>query len=193
MDLFIPNFHSALAVVINSSSNTLETNLKVTFSKTNTDAQSPLLRSFRPRLWLCRLQLWRSKMSPSCTQRGARQREALPVLPKEETEGVGKALNGMAFAAVMACWVNWNPCGVVGEVPWVSLKCPISASITGERCCLQWPGCTRGAGEEGGRTLAQESGDCTVSTGSTTAWPVSWSESCRHSEPLFLHPQISWD
>lgn len=94
MDVFIPNFHSALEVVTNSSSNILETNLKVTFCKTSTDVHNPLLRSFRPRLWFCCPKLWRSKMSASCTQRGTQQRETLPMLSKEESEGVGKALNG---------------------------------------------------------------------------------------------------
>ena len=68
MDVFIPNFHSALEVVTNSSSNILETNLKVTFCKTSTDVHNPLLRSFRPTLWFCCLKLWSSKMSASCTQ-----------------------------------------------------------------------------------------------------------------------------
>lgn len=49
---FIPNFQSALQLVINST-NILETNLKGTFSETCTDAQNTFLRTLGPRPWFC--------------------------------------------------------------------------------------------------------------------------------------------
>lgn len=49
MDPFIPNFQSALQLVINFP-NILRTNLKSTSNKTCTNAQNILLRSFRPKL-----------------------------------------------------------------------------------------------------------------------------------------------
>lgn len=132
----------------------------------------------------------RSNQFPSYTQRGTQQRWILHMLSKEDIQGVGKALNGGGICL-------WHDLLGKLEPMWIyrrsSLKCSISAFIMGERCSLQRPNSTQGTGEDSGRILAQKSRDCTVSTGSTSAWLVTWSESCHNSEPLFLHPQISLD
>ena len=57
MDPFIPNFQSALQLVINFP-NILRTNLKSTSSKPCTSAQTISLRSFRPKLEFCCLKPW---------------------------------------------------------------------------------------------------------------------------------------
>lgn len=59
MEPFIPNFQSALQLVINSSTNILGTNLQVPFSKISTDAQNPLLWDSRPRLQFSCLKFWK--------------------------------------------------------------------------------------------------------------------------------------
>lgn len=52
---------------------------------------------------------------------------------------------------MVAFATSLNPCGIIEKVLWVSLKCPVSAFIRGERCSLQWPNSTQSAGKEGGR------------------------------------------